>query len=281
MRKARAVIDKGVALLLIAATFAVSCSMPVAGPGKISESALISASGRAIDIYLDDVRAIIEEDLPTRGILDGLDGYDIATRAMEEENGREYLEFTLETSSYESVDAVLDSAEGLLDAEELEEIRVQVGEAEARLMEVMEPYARVLSPSQEEEFYNDLKKLVIKSAVLLTAAAVYAFVPSVIVWGKVTAAAAVAIAAGVMATSIMSIVEYYKIDMDAGEAFEDWLADVATKPFVYWGIASAMLNLGKAMGRSPVLSSVILVIFTIFGVVNEAKSMLEKYNFSA
>ena len=91
MRKARIVIDKSVAVLLIAATFAVSCSLPVSGPGRISESALISASGRAIDIYLDDVRAIIEDELPTRGMLDGLDGYDIATRAIEEENGREYV----------------------------------------------------------------------------------------------------------------------------------------------------------------------------------------------
>lgn len=281
MRKARILIDKSVAVLLIAATFVVSCSLPVSGPGRISESALISASGRAIDIYLDDVRAIIEDELPTRGMLDGLDGYDIATRAIEEENGREYLEFALETSSYDSAEAVLESAEGLLSDSELDEIRIQIDEAEARLLEISEPFTRLLSPSQEEDFYNDLKKLVIKSAVLLTAAAVYAFVPTTIIWGKVTAAAAVAIAAGIMATSIMAVVEYYKLDMDAGEAFEDWLTDVTTKPFVYWGIASAMLNLGKAMGRSPVLSSVILVVFTIFGVVNEVKPMLEKYNFSA
>ena len=102
MGKLRIFIDKSIAMLLIAATLAVSCTMPVSGPGRISEAALVSAAGRAIDIYLDDVRSIMEDELDFRGSLDGLSGEDIATRAIEEENGREYLEFVLEMSSYDS-----------------------------------------------------------------------------------------------------------------------------------------------------------------------------------
>ena len=277
MGKLRIFIDKSIAMLLIAATLAVSCTMPVSGPGRISEAALVSAAGRAIDIYLDDVRSIMEDELDFRGSFDGLSGEDIATRAIEEENGREYLEFVLEMSSYDSAEAVISSAEGLVPEDELDSIRTEVSEAETRLIGKAEKLARLMTPSEEAEFYKDLKKLVVKSAVLLTAAAVYAFIPSAVIWGKVTAAAAVAIAAGVMATSIMAVVEYYQLDRDPGEAFEEWLTDVTTEPFVYWGIASAMLNLSKAMGRGPVLSSVILVVFTILGVVNDVKPMLSHF----
>ena len=98
MKRTMIFLDKGLSCILIVAILVVSCSMPQSGPGSISESALISASGRAIDMYLDDIRQFVEEDLEVRGILDEADGYEVATRTMREENGREYLEFTLETS---------------------------------------------------------------------------------------------------------------------------------------------------------------------------------------
>ena len=60
--KRTSVIDRGIAMMLIAAILAVSCSMPQSGPGAVSSSALISASGRAIEMYLDEVRAFVEED---------------------------------------------------------------------------------------------------------------------------------------------------------------------------------------------------------------------------
>lgn len=281
MKKALMVLDRGVAMILIIAILVVSCSIPNSGPGAISESALISASGRAIDMYLDDIRHFVEDDLPVRGFLDDADGYDVATRTLEEENGREYLEFTLETSKYKSAEDVFAAAEGLVPAEELDEIREQVKEAEARLFHSSERIMRVLSPSQQEEFYNDLTVLVIKSSVLLTASAVYAMVPAAVLWGKVTAASAVAIAAGVLSATIMAIVEHYKSDVDLEETFIEWLEDVAKEPAVYWGIASSVISISKSMSMGPVVTAVILAVFTLFGVVDDAKAMLEKYNFKA
>ena len=101
-------LDRGIALFLIVSILAASCSLPQSGPGEISSSALVAASGRAIDIYLDDIRKYVEDDLDIRGVLDGVDGYDVAVRAMEEENGREYLEFMLETQRFQSADDVFD-----------------------------------------------------------------------------------------------------------------------------------------------------------------------------
>ena len=281
MKRTMIFLDKGLSCILIVAILVVSCSMPQSGPGSISESALISASGRAIDMYLDDIRQFVEEDLEVRGILDEADGYEVATRTMREENGREYLEFTLETSRFDNADDVFKAAEGLVPEEELESIKETVKEAETRLFKAVERKASVLTPSQMEEFYDDLTVLVIKSAVLLTAAVVYSLVPSAVLWGKVTAASAVAVASGVLAATIMAIVEHYKSDMDIDETFVEWLEDVAKEPLVHWGIASSIISLSQSINKGRVVASVSLVVFALFGVADDAKEMLEKYNFNA
>ncbi len=281
MKRAKTYLERGTAVLLIASMLAVSCTLPQSGPGEISASALISASGRAIDIYLDDIREFVEADLEVRGILDGADGYEVATRTLEEENGREYLEFTLETSRYQSADEVFEAAAELVPETELEEIKQKVEEAEERLMSSVEEQARLLSPAQQEEFYNDLTVLVIKSAVLLTAAVVYSLVPTTVLWGKVTAASAVAIASGVLAATIMAIVEYYRTDVGLEESFGEWLESVSKEPAVYWGLASSVISISQALNRGPVVTAVILGIFTLFGITDDAKTMLEKYNFDA
>ncbi len=280
MKDTVSILDKGLAILLIVAIFISSCAMPRSGPGSISESALISASGRAIDMYLDDIRSYVEKDLDVRGVLGDADGYEVATRTLEEEKGREYLVFTLETSRFRNADDVFAAAEGLVPEAELENIKEKVKEAETRLFRAAADNARVLTPSQMEEFYDDLTVLVIKSAVLLTAAVVYAFVPSAVLWGKVTAASAVAVAAGVLAATIMAIVEHYKSDMDVDETFVEWLEDVAKEPMVHWGIASSIISLSQSINKGPVVASIIIVVFALFGVADDAKEMLEKYNFA-
>ena len=279
--KRTSVIDRGIAMMLIAAILAVSCSMPQSGPGAVSSSALISASGRAIEMYLDEVRAFVEEDIAVRGALDGVDGYEVAERAMGETNGREYLEFVVSASDYSDTDAVLEAASSLVPEEEIDELRVKIDEARTRLFRETEDIMRALTPSQQKEFQQDLTKLVIKSAVLLTAAIVYAFVPDMILWGKVAAAAAVAIAAGIVAASIMAVVEYYRSDRDVGETFENWLENVTTEPFVYWGIASSMMSIGQSLNRGAVVTSIIIGIFALYGIADDVKPMLEKYNFAA
>ena len=147
----------------------------------------------------------------------------------------------------------------------------------------------ITTPSSKQEQYADNISLslienyeiVIKSAVLLTAAVVYSLVPSAVLWGKVTAASAVAVASGVLAATIMAIVEHYKSDMDIDETFVEWLEDVAKEPLVHWGIASSIISLSQSINKGPVVASVILVVFALFGVADDAKEMLEKYNFNA
>ena len=275
MTRVKDYLNRSVAMLLIAATLLISCSMPATGPGRVDPRELVSTAGRLIDENIGLVREAISADIPDTEELMELTGYDVASRALEESGGEEYLEFCIGTNDFRSVDDVLEAASGLAPKEELDRIRSDMEEYEARLFRALDRSARVLTPAQQEEFFDALKALVIKTVVLLTAAVVYAFVPDVLFWGKVTAASAVAIAAGVLSTTFITIVEHYKLDKDVDESFKSWLEDVVTEPSASWAIAAAMINLGASLERSPVLTALILGVFAIFNVVDEAKTMLE------
>ena len=58
-------------------------------------------------------------------------------------------------------------------------------------------------------------------------------------------------------------------------------AGSAAEPAAYWGIASSVINIGQSLKRGPVVTGVILAIFAICGVADDAKDMLETFNFSA
>ena len=275
MVRMKELMNRGVALILAAVTLIVSCSMPVTGPGQADPRQLVSTAGRLIDENIKVVRQAIADDIPEGEDITGLDGYEIAARALGEDGGEEYLAFCLETERFESIDDVLEAASPLVPASELDRIRSDVEGYEARLLKEMMPLSRMLTPDEQEEFVAALKALVIKTAVLLTAAVVYAFVPELVFWGKITAAAAVAVAAGVVSTTILTIIEHYKLDRELDESFETWLEDVVTVPSASWAIAAAMINLGSSLGRSPVLTAIIIGIFTIFSITDEVQVMLE------
>lgn len=279
MERTKDLATRGIALMMAMAMIA-SCALPQSGPGAVDREALLSASSRMIDENLELVMEYISDELPEARSLEGCTGYDIASRTLAEENGEKYLEFMLKTDSYESVDEVFAATEGLVSEEELAEVKARIAELEENLYTEAEDYARALSPSQKKEFYKDLQKLVVKSAVLLTAAIVYACVPHVVFWGKVTAASAVAIAAGILAVSIMSIVGYYKGLTEKEESFSDWLSSVTTEPAANWAIAAAMISSGKAISQTPVMTALILAVFAIYGIIDDVKPMLKKYNFS-
>ena len=275
MRTLQDLMNRGMALLLAAAMLIVSCSMPVTGPGQADPRQLVSTAGRLIDENIKVVRQAIADDIAGGEDITEMDGYEIATRAIDEAGGEEYLSFCIEAGSFDSVDDVLDAASPLVPEAELDKIRSDMEEYEARLITSSLPLTRMLTPDEQEEFIVALKDLVIKTTVLLTAAVVYAFVPELVFWGKITAASAVAVAAGVVSTSILTIIEHYKLDRELDESFETWLEDVVTTPSASWAIAAAMINLGSSLGRSPILTAIIIGIFTIFNITDEVQVMLE------
>ena len=91
-------------MLLIAATLLISCSMPATGPGRVDPRELVSTAGRLIDENIGLVREAISADIPDTEELMELTGYDVASRALEESGGEEYLEFCIGTNDFRSVD---------------------------------------------------------------------------------------------------------------------------------------------------------------------------------
>ena len=183
--------NRVVALILIAAIC--SCSMDISGPESLSERLLVARSARLMELYLDEVsRVMTDDELPgfKEAYERGFSAEDVARRTLEEENGRKYLEFTLYSDDYESVDEVLSAAAVLAPDEDLSAIRADIEELETRLYDAAEEDSRLMTAAQKKAFYSELRKLVVKAAVLLTAAIVYACVPNLMFWGKVSAASA-------------------------------------------------------------------------------------------
>ena len=93
-------------------------------------------------------------------------------------------------------------------------------------------------------------------------------------WGKVSAACAVAVAAGVLSSSLMNIIGYYQTDGEIG-SFSDWLKSVTVDPAASWAAGAAIISTNAALGYSPILVAIILGVFAIYGVMDDVKPLLE------
>lgn len=253
-----------------------SCTMELSGPASLSDRVLVTRSARLMEVYLDEVvSALGEESAQYEEVLaSGYTAREIATRALEEENGRAYLEFCLYADDYGSTDEVFNAAQSLVGQGDLERVKADVDKVESLVFEEADEISRGMTTSQKKAFYGELRKLVVKAAVLLTAAIVYACVPTMMFWGKITAASAVAVAGGVLATTIMCIIEYYHTDGEVG-SFDEWLESVAVEPSAAWAIASAVISTNSALGYSPILVAVILGVFAIYGIIDDVKPLLK------
>ena len=143
-----------------------------------------------------------------------------------------------------------------------------------------EDIARGLAPSQRVEFWKDMQKLVTRTLVLFTAGVVYACIPTVVFWGKIAAASAIAVATGIVASTVMSIWRYYQFGGSLDDTFAEWIAEVSTEPETSYAMAASMMALGTTMKRGPVVTGLIICVFALYNVIDMVKPMLKKYNFS-
>ncbi len=279
MKRSIELANRLIALMMICVIIA-SCSLNISGPEAISESMLVSRSSRLLELYLDEVSGLMTDDeLPgfSEALARGFSAEDVASRTLGEENGRSYLEFTLYTNSYESVDEVLAFASTLAPEEDIEGIRETISEMEEMLYEDAEVISRAMTAAERKTFYSELRKLVVKASVLFTAAVVYAYVPSTVFWGKVTAASAVAIAAGILAASFMSLIEYWQTG-SSSVTFSEWVSEISSEPTASWAIASGVIATNSAIAKSAVTASIILIVFAIYGIADDLKPLLKAYS---
>ncbi|MBO5770737.1 MAG: hypothetical protein J6R23_05750 [Spirochaetales bacterium] len=272
---------RAISLFLVIMLLA-SCSLPIAPPAPSSEE-LMSESARMLNRHYDMVRSIImeHEDVSELVLQETLEGDEIVRGLLNEEKGQSYLNFFYNSDKYQSEEDVYKAVSGLIPDDELEKIKDIADGLERALLEDMSHSSKALSATQKTEFYKDLRALVVKSVVLLTSAIVYAFLPDYMIFAKVSAASAVAIAAGVLSSTILAIAEW----KDSGvlstnsDNFEAWLQEVTKEPTAAWAISAGMIATGKAVNAKPVTTAVAIAVFALYGVTDDLAEMLKTYNF--
>jgi hypothetical protein len=247
---------------------------------------MVPLVSQVVDEQLAIVQPVLEEheEFATRAAqsLDGATGESVVAQLLTEENGEEYIAFCHAVASQSDAASVLDLASPLIPEEEFSALSERMGETERALSAYGEATLRSLPPNQRPAFMRDLQKLVTKTLVLMVAGVVYACIPKVMFWGKVSAAAAISIAAGITATTILSIYRYYKYGEDSmSQSFQEWIVDVTTDPAASYAVATSMMTVGKTMTNGPVVTGLIIVVFSIYQVMDLVKPMLKKYNFNA
>lgn len=252
------------------------------GSSSLSEKALVEKISSVIDNEKGTISKYLAEDLGEEFELElqRTSSKDIASKALGEENGRQYLDFVSDVSDGD-VDTVLKSAKGLMSNSDYQDLLERKSVLETELYDQFEPMAKELPPNQRDAFFKDLKKLVVKSVVLLTAGIVYAAMPKLMIWGKVGAAAGISIAAGAVAVTVLAIYDYYKNGGDADQSFDQWLNDVIELPKAEYAIATAVMATGATLQKGPVVSGIVLCVFAIYKSIEIIRPMLKKYNFNA
>lgn len=279
----RVLFNKTVGCALILLMLFASCSPALVSGKKIKKSLLMSESARMIDEYYEEVRSVLVEngeysegEVASYG---NLTGEEITRNIMNGEGGEDYLNFLYQANYADNPDDVIDAAASFLSDDEIVDLRNRADEIENHFEEIGRSVSRVLNPSEKEQFYKDLRTLTVKSVVLLTAAVVYAIIPHVMFWGKVAAATAVSVAAGVVASTIITIVEWADKDIKHDEnAFKDWLDNVSSEPVAAWALAQGVITTQTAAGTSPVVAALILAVFAAYQIIDSAKVLLENYN---
>ena len=257
----------------------------------ITEDSLRPTVSKVLDAQMDYIKPQLDDDL--QALLDGegtkggpLTGAEIVENTFGEKGGRDYLDFcyavNYSTYSAQQLDPVMDTAKSVLSKEQYDNLLKQADELEKTLYDEGDEFAKTLPPSQQEAFYKDLKLMVTRAVVLMTAGVVYAAIPKVVIWGKVSAAAAVSIGAGMVAISIMTLYQYYRFggSLD-GMSFEEWLQGLYEIPAADYALTTTIVTIATSMELSPVVTGIILCVFAAYKTTDMFLEMKKTYNFGA
>lgn len=285
----RRFLNQSVAVLLLAAMVSCNAAYLPSFKASITDSEMKPAVAKVIDAQMNYIKDYLDEDIKAR--IDGgsskggpLSGAEIVELTVNEQGGRDYLDFCYAVDLSQSsldVDPVMSTAQSVLSAKEYERLRSQADELEASMTAKGIEFAKGLPLNQQEAFYKDLKVLVTRSVVLLVAGIVYAAVPNLVFWGKISAAAAISVGAGLVAISVMSLYEYYKYGTGEGMDFETWFKDLIKIPQADFALTTTVTAMAEALGMGPVVTGIILCVFAVYNIVGLVRSMLKTYNFDA
>lgn len=183
------VINAVKAVVVVLLVFILSgCDQIMAAPRNelIGDDELLPTVAGIIDGQKHVIAEYVGEDFGEKALGD-FDGETVVNGALDESNGRKYLEFCYvvqQGMTEEDALSVIERARDLISAEEMAVLEAKLDENRTMMMDAAEDVAKGLRPSQRAAFWKDMQKLVVKSTVLLTAGIVYALVPYAVWWGK-------------------------------------------------------------------------------------------------
>ncbi len=278
-----------VAAIVLVALIGCNASYVPSFKNSITDSEMRSRVSRVIDAQLENIKDELDDDLKegieslnSRG--PGDKGSQIVELTLNETSGRDYLDFCYAVDVSQTtmdVDAVMDTAKSILPADKYNELLETTSEVERSINEKAEVYARAIPANQQAAFYKDLKTLVTRAVVLLVAGVVYACIPNVVFWGKISAACAIAVGAGLVAITIMSLYEYFKFGAGEDKSFEDWFKELIEIPKADFALTTAITAMASSMGLGPVVTGIIICVYGLYNVVDLVRKMMKTYNFDA
>ena len=289
-RRIRYLLNEAVAMLLLAALVACNVNYRPSFKESITDAGLRSRVSRVIDTQMENIKEYLDEDLRTQieegsaRAAGGLGGSEIVDLTLKESWGRDYPDFCYAvdlSNGSEDLDGVMDTARSVLPAETYAELVDRTEEVSRSLNLKGEEMARAIPLNQQAAFYRDLKILVTRAIVLLVAGVVYACIPDLVFWGKVSAACAISVGAGLVAISIMSLYEYFRFGAGEGQSFEEWFKELIKIPQADFALTASITAIAEAMGAGPVVTGIIICLFGLYNVVDLARTMLKTYNFGA
>ncbi len=279
------------AVILLVAVVGCSMDLRLSSLSGYSASLVKTKVASVIDEEMDTIKPHLDTDV--QGEIDNVKGgsrtgAEIVDLTCLEENGEDYVdlcyEVDLSSSSYD-YSSVVDVSRRVLTDEQFEGLEKQIEETEKAIRETFEPLAKDIPLSQQEEFYADLESFVVRSVVLLAASAVYAYIPDTVLWGKITAAAAVAVGAGLVAMVAMEVYRDVNgigpsLNLGKDASFQDWLKELVKTPQADYALTTAVTSITTSLGMSPTATAISLAVFGIFNSTDMLKELGAKYDFN-
>lgn len=290
--KTRKLFESIIACIVLIAFVGCNVALDPETKSSYTSSTVKSVVAKAIDEQMTYVKDLLDPELQSE--IDNLNtkaigqskGKQIVDKTMDEYKGPEYVDFCYNvegTSFLSSTDAILDSAYEILPSQDYNFILTKADETSKSLQSWGEEKSKSLPLDQQKPFYDDLKVLVTRSIVLMTAGIVYAKMPTTMFWGKVSAAAAISIAAGLFALAAMDIYEQYKFDDESlgpGDmSITDWLKELVKQPQADYALTSTVVALATAYGQGAVVTGIMICVFGALQAMDLISAMLRKYDF--
>lgn len=283
------VLEYAVSVVLLLAFTSCNVATPQSNT-SVTSTTVKTVVAKSIDQQMDYIKPRLEPDLQAKIDNTGkagqsLNGEQIVDLTISEEKGSDYIDFCYDVTTFHSNDnpeSVLEGARPLMSEQEYNNLCQNAKLIEKSIMDFGEANEKAIRADQKEAYYKDLKSLVTKTVVMMTAGIVYAVIPDTVLWGKVSAAAAIAVGAGLVANIVMSIYQKYKVNDSTYNAYTigQWLDELIKEPKAEYAISAAAFATASTVTENQVARGIIVCIFGLSQSLSIFQEIGKKYNFN-